>query len=911
MDASEGKKIGISEENKKYSFAETKYDQPSQNLLFWDPMSTPYHPSGNKSSEVFQLKQAQCSELISPRSSKMIDLNSPIHILFSTSNDILDEFILNKNGEIQRSGYFLKEVVQEIERRFASQSDLYRRKYNEVKFLKDEIKTLKTPSAEVQIPTDRPLVLQTEKEKNEEKILAGSNIRRLLKEKEDSDTRIIELMQVLESTKKSYEEKCEQLEIEASDAKQELEGRLKDSEFLLEESRRVIKALEATLEAKLQNLSQKEHILNAFMSLKFRPLQELRTSAQTIKQEVIYAERKRNDELVNFGMKLKVLTDEATNYHNVLLENRKLYNEVQELKGNIRVYCRIRPFLVGETRKSSIVGSIGENGELVVLNPSKQVKDGEKMFKFNKVYGPSATQGEVFLDIQPLVRSVLDGYNVCIFAYGQTGSGKTYTMSGPDSPTEEVWGVNYRALNDLFHISQSRRNSILYEVGVQMIEIYNEQVRDLLANDPSQKKLGILSSSQPNGLAVPNAIMHPVNSTSDVLELMNIGQTNRAVSATALNTSSSRSHCVVTVHIRGSDLKTRSTLCGSLHLVDLAGSERVDRSEVMGDRLKEAQHINKSLSALGDVIFSLSQKNAHVPYRNSKLTQVLQSSLGGHAKTLMFVQINPDANSYLESLSALKFAERVSGVELGAARINKEGNDVSNLMEKVVLLEETLARKDEEIDHLQMLLDTGTVSFNVNNKKHEKSMLRHSSSSPEISFKDNSSCRSEISFQQIIESNRKGESLGQPKDSGEERGRTYADMELLGLNGADSEEFSSDISDGDLIHMGKETERSAASAIDFSHFPEPKSIDNRKQRMSKVASQIAKPLQERAAQATPPRPKLKDTLKSTTSKEILRPPALRDTIRTSNSKDSPKSSSMKKISTSPAALSSGKMAANH
>ncbi|KAK8941728.1 hypothetical protein KSP40_PGU007363 [Platanthera guangdongensis] len=120
--------------------------------------------------------------------------------------------------------------------------------------------------------------MQIEKEKNEEKILAGSNIRRLLKEKEDRDTRIIELMQVLESTKKSYEEKCEQLEIEASGAKQELEGKLKDSEFLLEESRRAIKALEATLEAKLQNLSQKEHILNAFMSLKFQPLQLFCTS---------------------------------------------------------------------------------------------------------------------------------------------------------------------------------------------------------------------------------------------------------------------------------------------------------------------------------------------------------------------------------------------------------------------------------------------------------------------------------------------------------------------------------------------------------------------------------------------------------------------------------------------------------
>lgn len=171
---------------------------------------------------------------------------------------------------------------------------------------------------------------------------------------------------------------------------------------------------------------------------------------------------------------------------------------------------------------------------------------------------------------------------------------------------------------------------------------------------------------------------------------------------------------VLTIHVRGVDLETDAILRGSLHLIDLAGSERVDRSEATGDRLKEAQHINKSLSALGDVIFALAQKSSHIPYRNSKLTQVLQSSLGassflcligplfllfsdniefvtvlfyfhlgGQAKTLMFVQINPDAESYSETVSTLKFAERVSGVELGAARSNKEGRYVRELMEQV------------------------------------------------------------------------------------------------------------------------------------------------------------------------------------------------------------------------------------
>lgn len=164
------------------------------------------------------------------------------------------------------------------------------------------------------------------------------------------------------------------------------------------------------------------------------------------------------------------------NYHQVLAENRRLFNEVQDLKGNIRVYCRIRPLLPGQSGKQSIIERIGDDGQLVVTNPSKQGKDGHRMFKFNKVYGLAASQEMVYSDIQPFIRSVLDGYNVCIFAYGQTGSGKTYMMSGPGAATEESWGVNYRALNDLFNMSESRSRAIVYEIWVQIVEIYNEQV---------------------------------------------------------------------------------------------------------------------------------------------------------------------------------------------------------------------------------------------------------------------------------------------------------------------------------------------------------------------------------------------------------------------------------------------------
>jgi kinesin family protein C2/C3 len=268
-----------------------------------------------------------------------------------------------------------------------------------------------------------------------------------------------------------------------------------------------------------------------------------------------------------------------------------------------------------------------EDSTLSIATPSKYGKEGQKTFTFNKVFGPSASQEAVFADTQPLIRSVLDGYNVCIFAYGQTGSGKTFTMMGPNELTDETLGVNYRALSDLFHLSSVRKETFSYNISVQMLEIYNEQVRDLLATNGQTSRLEIRNSTQ-DGINVPEATLVPVSTTSDVIHLMNIGQKNRAVSATAMNDRSSRSHSCLTVHVQGKDLTSGVTLRGSMHLVDLAGSERIDKSEVTGDRLKEAQHINKSLSALGDVIASLSQKNNHIPYRNSKLTQLLQDALG-------------------------------------------------------------------------------------------------------------------------------------------------------------------------------------------------------------------------------------------------------------------------------------------
>ncbi|RDY11103.1 Kinesin-like protein KIN-14O, partial [Mucuna pruriens] len=526
------------------------------------------------------------------------------------------------------------------------------------------------------------------KEENEKKVTE------LMKEQEDKNLEISALKQEL----KTLELRCSQLEGKVKGAQAELEQNSQEYEHRLEELRNKFKELEASSDSKNQKWNMKMNQLQTVLKFQFSSLQILKFSWESIKQNVMKELTVYAEDCNRLGVNLKPLVHAAESYRVVLAENQKMFNEIQELKGNIRVYCRIKPFLSGKKEKHSIIEHIAEN-ELVVLNPSKEGKDALRSFKFNKVFDSATTQAEVYSDIQSFIRSVLDGYNVCIFAYGQTGAGKTYTMTGPNGATSETMGVNYRALNDLFKISTSRESLVEYEIGVQMVEIYNDQVRDLLSTDGSPKRYPFVNNFG-HGLAVPDASLFPVKSPSDVIKLMDIGLKNRAIGATAMNERSSRSHSVVSIHVCGKDLKFGSTQVGNLHLVDLAGSERVDRSEVTGDRLKEAQHINKSLSALGDVIFALSQKSPHVPYRNSKLTQLLQTALGGQAKTLMFVQINSDVSSYSETLSTLKFAERVSGIELGVARSSK---DVRELMEQVSSLKYAVLAKEEEIERLQLL----------------------------------------------------------------------------------------------------------------------------------------------------------------------------------------------------------------
>ncbi|XP_038877024.1 kinesin-like protein KIN-14S [Benincasa hispida] len=385
------------------------------------------------------------------------------------------------------------------------------------------------------------------------------------------------------------------------------------------------------------------------------------------------------------------------------IERKRLYNEVIELKGNIRVFCRCRPLNQSELENGStsvIEFDSSQENEIQILSSDSS----KKLFKFDHVFKTEDSQGTVFSQAKPVVASVMDGYNVCIFAYGQTGTGKTFTMEG----TPENRGVNYRTLKELFKISEDRDGVMKYELYVSMLEVYNEKIRDLLADNsnPNLKKLEIKQAAE-GTQEVPGLVEAQVYGTEEVWELLKSGSRARSVGSTSANELSSRSHCLLRVTVKGENLINGQRTKSHLWLVDLAGSERVGRIDVDGERLKESQFINKSLSALGDVISALASKTAHIPYRNSKLTHLLQSSLGGDCKTLMFVQISPSAADVGETLCSLNFASRVRGIENAPARKQTDLTDLfkfKQMAEKSKHDEKEMKKLQDTVQYLQLRL---------------------------------------------------------------------------------------------------------------------------------------------------------------------------------------------------------------
>ncbi|KAF6165546.1 hypothetical protein GIB67_006436 [Kingdonia uniflora] len=380
-------------------------------------------------------------------------------------------------------------------------------------------------------------------------------------------------------------------------------------------------------------------------------------------------------------------------YNEEQAKRKKLHNQVEEAKG--MVFCRCRPLNMEEVSAGypTVVDfDAAKDGDLGVLTGGST----KKTFKFDRVYSPKDDQVDVFVDASPMVVSVLDGYNVCIFAYGQTGTGKTFTMEG----TEKNRGFNYRTLEELFKIAKDRSEFFIYNISVSVLEVYNEQIRDLLATSPTSKKLEIRQASE--GVhPVPGIVEAKVENIKKVWDVLQAGSNARAVGSNNVNEHSSRSHCLLSIMVRAKNLISGESTNSKLWLVDLAGSERLGKTDVQGERLKEAQYINKSLSALGDVISALASKTSHIPYRNSKLTHLLQDSLGGDSKTLMFVQISPLENDLGETISSLNFATRVRGVELGPAKKKIDSGEMQKMKIMLDKVKQESRFKEESIRKLE------------------------------------------------------------------------------------------------------------------------------------------------------------------------------------------------------------------
>jgi kinesin family protein C1 len=371
---------------------------------------------------------------------------------------------------------------------------------------------------------------------------------------------------------------------------------------------------------------------------------------------------------------------------------RKLFNQVQELKGNIRVMCRVRPTHESETQPAKITfpDVDTDSKEVAVQGPDKTSATGKDItaaysYSFDRVFGPTSQNSEVFEEISQLVQSALDGYNVCIFCYGQTGSGKTYTMSSPD-------GMIPRATAQIYaEATRLEEKGWRYKMEGSFIEVYNETYNDLLgrAEDLDKKKVEVRHDVAKKQTILDNTVSVALDSPSRVEEILRTADKNRVVASTKANMRSSRSHSVFILKLVGTNEITGERSEGTLNLVDLAGSERLEHSKVEGARLKETQNINKSLSCLGDVINALgsAKEGTHIPYRNSKvcfqhsqkhvniqtltriqLTYLLQYSLGGNSKTLMFVMVSPLQAHLQETVTSLKFATKVHNTHIGTAK---------------------------------------------------------------------------------------------------------------------------------------------------------------------------------------------------------------------------------------------------
>ena len=392
----------------------------------------------------------------------------------------------------------------------------------------------------------------------------------------------------------------------------------------------------------------------------------------------------------------KAYAEVEASYKKEMQLRKKYYNQIEDMKGKIRVYARCRPFAAYEKERQCKLCLHFKDDMSCAVDIGNRADGRPKdrpEFTFDEIFRMDSSQQQIFDGVSHLVQSAVDGYNVCIFAYGQTGSGKTFTMYGKrDDP--DLQGIAPRAMRELFDIIAQEKDADI-SVSCYMLELYNDQLVDLLADKNAPKeKLDVKLDKRGVVVVSGASVRGPCRTFEELYKWNERGMAQRHVASTAMNAESSRSHLVFSVLVQSKNKTTGAVALGKLTLVDLAGSERQSKTQATGDRLKEAKSINMSLSALGDVISALSTGEKFVPYRNNLLTKLLQDGLGGNAKTLMFVNISPADYNMEETVTSLQYAQRVKLITNEASKA-AESAEIQKLK---AIITDLKKGKDVDID---------------------------------------------------------------------------------------------------------------------------------------------------------------------------------------------------------------------
>lgn len=499
-----------------------------------------------------------------------------------------------------------------------------------------------------------------------------------------------ELCKKLSNEKQLLEQKVFRLEKKKTSEAQSLEKNF-------ERERDTLRARVAELEKKLTERTQELSIAESTLAIRASELDALQGSLKELddlremKEDI---DRKNEQTAAILKKQASQLVEIEALYKSEQVLRKRYFNMMEDMKGKIRVYCRWRPLSEKEKlekEKNVIVAP----DEFTVEHPWKD--DKPKQHQFDHVFDGNATQEEVFEDTRYLVQSAVDGYNVCIFAYGQTGSGKTFTVYGSDRNP----GLTPRATGELFKVLSRDSNKFSFSLKAYMVELYQDTLVDLLLPKNAKRMKLEIKKDTKGMVMVENITVVSISTYEELEAIVSKGIERRHTSGTQMNTESSRSHLILSIIIESTNLQTQVQVKGKLSFVDLAGSERVKKSGSTGNQLKEAQSINKSLSALGDVISALASEGQHIPYRNHKLTMLMSDSLGGNAKTLMFVNISPAESNLDETHNSLTYATRVRSIINDASK-NVTPKEVARLKKLVAYWKEQAGRRvdDEELEDI-------------------------------------------------------------------------------------------------------------------------------------------------------------------------------------------------------------------